>query len=140
MMIVALVGACAFVVVVCTRFGSNLIARVHAAFLIGVLGVLPVHVARLKILVLACRGGLLVARINTASIAIATLDVFALTRITVIALCASRPVGFAMVCKRVQLESVMLLKFMAQLALCVSSSLVELMATMCAIVQLSITD
>ena len=45
-----------------------------------------------------------------------------------------------MVCKRVQLESVMLLKFMAQLALCVSSSLVELMATMGAIVQLSIID
>ena len=86
------------------------------------------------------QGVLLVARINTASIAIATLDVFALIRITVIALCASRPVGLVMVCKRVQLESVILLKFMAQLALCVSSSLVELMATMCAIVQLSITD
>ena len=64
MMIVALVGACAFVVVVCTRFGSNLIARVHAAFLIGVLGVLPVHVARLKILVLACRGSFLL-RVST---------------------------------------------------------------------------
>ncbi len=81
-------GTCTFVNVVCTQF-VDLIARVCTAFPVGVLGVLAVHVAMLKILVLARGGILFVAHIGTASIAITPLTVLASTMISVVTLRAA---------------------------------------------------
>jgi hypothetical protein len=116
-MVVALVtGVCTFAVVVCMWF-VNLIARVCMTFLVGVLGMLAKHVARLKILVLAHGGTLFVTRIGAASVAVATLNLLALTMISAAALHAVQPVGLAMVQKIAQLAGVALLKLSAHLAL-----------------------
>ena len=57
MLVVALMmGVRVFVAVVCARF-DDLIVRVCPAFLVGVLGVISVHLARLEILVVTCGGG-----------------------------------------------------------------------------------
>ena len=63
MMVVLVTGVHAFVVVVCTRF-VDLISRVCTTFLVGVLGVLTMHVAGLKSLVLTRGGGPFLLRIS----------------------------------------------------------------------------
>jgi hypothetical protein len=108
MVVVALMECVFVIVVVYTRLGSGLIARIRAALLLVVVGVLAVHVARLETLVLTYGWTLLVvAHIDMASVAIATLDVLASTIMTVITLRAVQPVGLVIVRKMKQLASIM---------------------------------
>jgi hypothetical protein len=140
MMVVLMTGACTFVVVVCAHF-VNLIARVCTSLLVGMLGVLTMHVAGLKALVFAHRETLLVACIVAVPVTIAMRIVFASTiSIVVITLHAVQPIGPVMVRKMAELASVVLLKLCAHLVLCVSLGLIQLMALIITVVQLSIVD
>ena len=139
MLVVALVRrARAFVFVVFARL-VGLITRVHPAFLVGVLGLLGMPVARLGILVITHGWALLVAGILAAPVAVAALVVLALT-ISIVASHAVQPVGLTMVRKMMKLASRVLLKFLAHLTLCVGMDLVKLVALVAAIIKLSIVD
>ena len=98
-----MVGARVLVVVVFARF-VGLIAWICAALFIGVLGVLTMHVAGLKTLVLAQGETLLTARIVGASLVLATLTVLALTTF-IVGLHAARSVGSALLRKWRSLRS-----------------------------------
>ena len=74
MVVTLMMGGHVFVVVVFARF-VGLITRFHTAFLVGVLGFLAVHVARLEILVAGCRGTLFAACIAAVSILVVMLTV-----------------------------------------------------------------
>ncbi len=95
--IVFVTGAHAFVIAVCACF-INLIAWVCMAYLIGMLGVLTMHVAWLKALVLARGSTLLVPHIVAASVAVAALVVLTLTT-PIVASHTAQLVGLAIVCK-----------------------------------------
>ena len=140
MLVVALVRrARAFVFVVFARL-VGLITRVHPAFLVGVLGLLGMPVARLGIRVITHGWALLVAgTILAAPVAVAALVVLALT-ISIVASHAVQPVGLTMVRKMMKLASRVLLKFLAHLTLCVGMDLVKLVALVAAIIKLSIVD
>ena len=88
-------------------------------------GVLTMHVAGLKALVLAHGGTLFLAQIMVASLADATLIVLASTT-SIIRTYAAQPIGLAMVCKMAKLAHVVLLEFVVHLTLHVDSNLVEL--------------
>jgi hypothetical protein len=82
--------------------------RVHPAFLVEVLGLLAMHVARLDILVVMRRWTLLVAGIIVAPVAVMALVVLALTKSIVLSH-AVRPVRLTLVCKMTKLASIVLL-------------------------------
>ena len=104
MLVVALmIGVRAFVVVVCAQF-VNLIAHVCPSFLVGVLVMLAVYMARLEILVVTRGGTLFVACIATAFITLVTLAVIVST-ISIITLHTAQPNRFMMVCKMTNLQA-----------------------------------
>ena len=133
-----MMGARAFVVVVCARF-INLTAWVPSALLVRMPGLLTMHMAGLKAFVFVHGGTLLVARIVAAPPTVATLIVLTPT-ISIDASHAARPVGPVMVCKMAELAIVALSKLFAHLVLCISSDLVKLMVLIITVVQLSIVD
>ncbi len=117
-------GARVIVVVVVARFAIPL-ARICAALFLGVLGVLTMHMAGLKTLVLVQGETLLAARIVGASLVLATLTVIASTT-SVVASHTARPVGPALLQKMAELAIIALPKLMAHLALHIDSNFVEL--------------
>ncbi len=131
-------GARVLVVVVVTPF-VGLIARIGAALFVGVLGILPMHVAGLKTLVLARGKTLLTAGIVGASPVLATLTVIASTT-SVVASHAARPVSPALLQKMAELAIVALPKLMAHLALRIGSNFVKLTARNKAFAQAGVVD
>ncbi len=138
MVVTLMVGARVLVVVVVPRFVGP-IARICAALFVGVLGVLTMHVAGLKTLVLARGETLLTARIVRALLILATLTVLASTT-SIVASHAARPVGPALLQKMTELAIIALPKLVAHLALCIGSNFVELAARNEAFAQAGVVD
>jgi hypothetical protein len=139
MVIMALMaGARVLVVVVVARFVGP-IARIGAALFIGVLGVLTMHVAGHKTLVLTQGETLLTARIVGASLVLATLTVLALTT-SIVALHAARSVGPALLRKMAKLAIIALSKLVVHLTLRISSNFVQLAARNEAFAQARVID
>ena len=126
------------VVVVVARFVRP-IARICAALFVGVLGVLTMHVAGLKTLVLARGETLLTARIVGASLVLGTLAVIASTT-SIVASHAAQPVGPALLRKMEELAIIALPKLMAHLALRIGSNFVKLAAQNEALAQAGVID
>ena len=131
-------GAHVFVVVVVARFVGQ-IARICATLFVGVLGVLTMHVAGLKTLVLARGDTLLTARIVGAPLVLGTLAVIA-SPTSIVASHAARPVGPALLRKMAELAIIALSKLMAHLALRIGSKFVKLAARNEAFAQAGVVD
>ncbi len=115
------------------------IVRICATLFIGVLGVLTMHVAGLKTLVLARGETLLTARIVGALLILATLTLIALTTF-VVASHAARPVGPALLQKMAELAIIALPKLVSHLVLHISLNFVELATRNEAFTQAGVVD
>ncbi len=126
-MIVTLMAGARVLVVVVLVFACFVgpIARIFAALFIRMLGVLTMHVAGLKTLVLAQGETLLTACIVGASLVFTTVTVFASTT-SVVASHAARSVGPALLRKMAELAIILLPKLVAHLALRIGSDFVQL--------------
>ena len=138
MVVTLMVGAHVLVVVVVACFVGP-IERICAALFIGVLGVLTMHVAGLKTLVLARGETLLTARIVGALLILATLTLIALTTF-VVASHAARPVGPALLQKMAELAIIALPTLMVHLALRIGLNFVKLAARNEAFTQVGVID
>ena len=131
-------GAHVFVVVVVARFVGQ-IARICATLFVGVLGVLTMHVAGLKTLVLARGETLLTARIVGALLIFAMLTVLA-SMMSIVASHAARSVSPALHQKMAVLAIISLPKLVAHLALRIGSNFVKLMGQNKAFAQAGVVD
>jgi hypothetical protein len=131
-------GARVLVVVVVACFVGP-IARICVTLFVGVLGVLTMHVAGLKTLVLARGETLLTACIMEAPLVLATLTIITSTT-SVVASHAARPVGPVLLQKMGGLVIIALPKFVAHLALRIGSNFVELAARNEAFAQAGVVD
>jgi hypothetical protein len=138
MIVTLMAGARVLVVVVVARFGGPIVL-ICAALFIGVLGVLTMHVAGLKTLVLTQGETLLTTCIVGASLILATLTVIAST-MAVIALHAAGSVGPALLQKMAELAIIALPKLVAHPAPRIVLNFVELAARNKAFAQAGFVD